>query len=99
LIRKCVTLGAALQYAYPELIWDQSKFSLKGKKSVQRLVKTKLVELLPDIDVIEQYEHPDLIWGISYIFFVYYEIFCSFARPIWSSYRVRPLDPEVQNWH
>ena len=51
-------------YAYPEYPWDLSKFRFRGKKSTQRWLYFKLKELLPNIDIIEDYLHPDLIWGM-----------------------------------
>lgn len=56
-------LGHALQYAYPEFEWDLSRFSVKGKKSGQRLLKAKIEELLPGEEILEEYQHPDLVWG------------------------------------
>jgi hypothetical protein len=58
------SLGRALQYAYPEFNWDLSKFSIRGKKSEQRLLKAKIEELLPGIEIIEEYQHPELNWGL-----------------------------------
>jgi hypothetical protein len=52
-----------LQYAYPEINWDMSKFPFRGKKSEQRLLKAKLEELLPGIEIVEDFQHPELRWG------------------------------------
>jgi len=41
-------LGKALQYAYPEIDWDISKFSNRGKKSTQRWLRVKLAQILPE---------------------------------------------------
>lgn len=57
------SLGRALQFAYPEVEWDLSKFSFRGKKSEQRFLKAKIEEILPGVEIIEEYQHPDLIWG------------------------------------
>jgi hypothetical protein len=57
-------LGGALQSAYPEIEWDLSKFAFKGKKSVQRWVKVTIKGLLPGCEVVEDYKHPDLFWGM-----------------------------------
>jgi hypothetical protein len=57
------TLGNALVYAYPEYPWELSKFTFRGKKSVQRWLYFKLKELLPNVDLIEEFSHPDLVWG------------------------------------
>jgi hypothetical protein len=57
-------LGLALQYAYPDLKWDLAKFSFKGKKSGQRWLRLKIEELVPGIEIIEDYQHPDLLWGV-----------------------------------
>jgi hypothetical protein len=64
LYTKFRNLGGALQYAYPEIDWELDKFSMRGKKSEQRLLKFKIEELLPGIEIIEEYQHPDLIWGV-----------------------------------
>jgi hypothetical protein len=56
-------LGKALNYAYPEYLWDSSKFAFRGKKSTQRWLYIKVKELLPNSEVIEDYNHPDLVWG------------------------------------
>jgi hypothetical protein len=57
-------LGNALNYIYPEYPWDLTKFSFTGKKSTQRWLYCKLKELLPNVEIIEEFFHPDLIWGI-----------------------------------
>lgn len=56
-------LGGALKYAYSHIEWDLSKFSLLGKKSEQRKVKAKIEALLPETEIIENYQHPELNWG------------------------------------
>lgn len=61
-IDKFGSLCNALQYIYPEYSWDLSKFSFKGKKSTQRWLYFKLKELLPNVDIIEDFNHPDLAW-------------------------------------
>jgi hypothetical protein len=58
-------LGNALIYAYPEYPWELSKFSFRGKKSTQRWLYHKLKELLPNVEIIEDFDHPDLVWGIN----------------------------------
>lgn len=64
LYNKFGSLGAALQYAYPEVDWDLSMFSMSGrKKSVQRWLKVKVRELLANTEIIEDYQHPDLQCG------------------------------------
>jgi hypothetical protein len=63
LIHKFGSLGSALQYAHPEFDWDLSKFSLRGKKSEQRWLKVNIEELLPGIEIIEDFQHPNLLWG------------------------------------
>ena len=63
--RKFVTLSNALVYAYPEYPWDLSKFRFRGKKSTQRWLYFKLKELLPNVEIIEEYFHPDLVWGMK----------------------------------
>jgi hypothetical protein len=59
-------LGNALQYAYPELDWDLTKFSIRGKKSGQRWLKVKVKQLLPGkgLEIVEDYQHPDLLFGV-----------------------------------
>ena len=56
------SLGEALKVAYPEYDWDMSKFSFKGKKSSQRWLYVKLKNLLPNVEIIEEYQHPELLW-------------------------------------
>jgi hypothetical protein len=51
-------------YAYPDYPWDSSKFTFRGKKSTQRWLYFKLKELLPNIEIIEDFNHPDLLWGM-----------------------------------
>lgn len=60
LYRKFHSIGGALQYAYPEISWDQSKFSFKGKKSVQMLLKGIIEELLPSAEILEDFQHPTM---------------------------------------
>jgi hypothetical protein len=64
LYSKFQNLGNALQYAYPEINWDQSKFSMRGKKSEQRWLRVLIEELVPGIEIVEDYQHPDLTWGV-----------------------------------
>jgi hypothetical protein len=64
LYSKFGNLGSALQYAYPEVKWDLSKFSLRGKKSEQRWLKVNIEELLSGIEIVEDFHHPDLFWGM-----------------------------------
>lgn len=63
LIRKFGNLGNALKYAYPEIPWDLSKFSFRGKKSAQRWLFVKMKQLLPNMKIMEEFSHPDLVWG------------------------------------
>jgi len=59
------SLGQALRYAYPEFNWIKSKFLLRGKKSAQRWLCVVLSQLLPEnTEMIEDFLHPDLLWGI-----------------------------------
>ena len=58
------SLGHALQYAYPEFPWDLSKFSFRGKKSVQRCLYVTMNQLLPNATIIEEFYHPGLVWGM-----------------------------------
>jgi hypothetical protein len=53
-----------LQYAYPDIEWDIEKFMFRGKKSEQRWLKVKIEELVPGIEIFEDYKHPDLLPGI-----------------------------------
>lgn len=62
LYNKFDNLGAALQYAYPEFDWDLCQFAFKGKKSGQRWLKVAIEELLPGVEIVEEYQHPDLFW-------------------------------------
>jgi hypothetical protein len=59
-----------LRYAYPEYDWDLSKFSAKGKKSGQRWLRIKIEELLPGVEIVEDYQHPDLTWGVEIFSFM-----------------------------
>jgi hypothetical protein len=63
LFRKFENLGLALQYAYPDAVWDLNKFSFKGKKSEQRWLKVHIEEILHGVEIIENYKHPELTWG------------------------------------
>jgi hypothetical protein len=67
LLNKYGTFGNALKEIYPEYSWDLDKFSYKGKKSTQRWLYFKLKELLPNVDIIEDYNHPNLVWGMKQI--------------------------------
>jgi hypothetical protein len=40
------------------------KFSFRGKKAEQRRLKVKIEELLPGVEVVEEYQHPLLFWGM-----------------------------------
>jgi hypothetical protein len=75
LYRKFENIGGALQYAYPEHNWDISKFSFRGKKSGQRWLRVKVSELLPGIDIIEDHQHPELYWGMSFIVVLFHWYF------------------------
>jgi hypothetical protein len=68
LYAKFENLGGALEYAYPEIVWDMSKFSMRGKKSEQWWLRAKFEELLPvGTNIVEDYHHPGLTWGIFFI--------------------------------
>lgn len=86
------SLGSALKFAYPEIKWDLTKFSLKGKKSGQRLLKTILEELLPRVDIVEDYQHCEIAWGVLFV------IPSDEASEIGSPRGVRCLDSGVSNW-
>lgn len=60
IFNKFGTLGAALQFAYPDLSWELARFSLRGKKSCQRWLKVLLKKLLPGVEVIEDFQHSGL---------------------------------------
>lgn len=63
LFEKFGNLGGALRFAYPEINWDMGRFSFTGKKkSVQRWMRLRLEEMLPGIEVVEDYQHPELTW-------------------------------------
>jgi hypothetical protein len=59
-------LGNALQYAYPEINWELDKFAIRRKKSGQRWLRVKIEELLPGIEIIEDFQHPDISGKFSY---------------------------------
>lgn len=63
---KFENVGGALRYAYPEFTWDCNKFSTRGKKSIQRWLRIMIEKLLPGIEIIEDYQHPDLTWRMFY---------------------------------
>lgn len=63
LYRKFDNLGNALRFAYPKINWDVSLFSVKRKKASQRWLKILLEELLPGVETVEEYRHPELSWG------------------------------------
>jgi hypothetical protein len=65
LFAKFGDLGNALQYAYPEIEWDLTKFPLRGKKSGQRWLKISIEELMPGVEIVEDYLHPEMGWGVS----------------------------------
>jgi hypothetical protein len=80
LLFKFGSLSNALQYAYPEFDWDLSKFSLRGKKSEQRWLKVNVEELLPGIEIVEEFQHTGLQWdkGTKSVSFLYLLLlFCS----------------------
>eukprot|EP01124_Arcella_intermedia_P001663 TRINITY_DN1090_c0_g1_i1.p1 TRINITY_DN1090_c0_g1~~TRINITY_DN1090_c0_g1_i1.p1 ORF type:complete len:471 (+),score=82.73 TRINITY_DN1090_c0_g1_i1:123-1535(+) len=59
-------LGRALDLVYPEIQWIQSKFSIRRKKAIQRWLRVILQQILPpDTLILEDYLHPDLLWGSS----------------------------------
>jgi hypothetical protein len=70
LLLKFGNLGGALQFAYPEFEWDHTKFSVRGKKSGQRWLKVMVKQLLPGMEIVEDYQHPDLHLGDLTIHFV-----------------------------
>lgn len=60
--------GKALQFAYPDISWDSDKFIFKGKKSVQRRLKIMIAQLLPNVEILENFLHPEVPWGIILLF-------------------------------
>jgi len=57
------SLGKAIATAYPEEHWNISYFKVTTKKSVQRWLSVLLRRLLPqETTVIEDYQHPFLVW-------------------------------------
>jgi hypothetical protein len=77
---KFENLGGALRFAYPEINWDLTKFSLRGKKSGQRWLKVLVRQLLPGMEIVEDYRHPDLILGVMFTFVVGVCSLISFLR-------------------
>jgi hypothetical protein len=67
LYTKFGSLTAALQYAFPEISWDLGKFSVRGimKKSAQRWLRVVMAQLLPEAEILEDFQHPELLWGMS----------------------------------
>ena len=65
LFAKFLNLGKALNYAYPEVDWDESQFSFRGKKSAQRWLHVKLKKIIPEgVEILEDFLHPELLWGM-----------------------------------
>jgi hypothetical protein len=64
LCKKFENLGNALRFAYPELDWDLTQFSMRGKKSGQRWLKVVIKQLLPGMEIVEDYQHPELLLGV-----------------------------------
>eukprot|EP01127_Copromyxa_protea_P009797 TRINITY_DN2332_c0_g1_i3.p1 TRINITY_DN2332_c0_g1~~TRINITY_DN2332_c0_g1_i3.p1 ORF type:complete len:121 (-),score=13.53 TRINITY_DN2332_c0_g1_i3:413-775(-) len=53
----------ALEFGYPEYQWDSKAFVIYSKKSVQRLLKKLLFNILPvHITIEEDFHHPNLTW-------------------------------------
>jgi hypothetical protein len=75
LFSKFESLGIALRFAYPEINWELDQFSFKGKKSVQRCLKVQIESLLPGIEIIEDYQHPELSWGLFWLFYLFIYLF------------------------
>lgn len=60
-------LYSALAFAFPDIPWDPTKFSLKGKKSSQRWIASLLYSNYPDVgEILENYKHPKLEWGNNF---------------------------------
>lgn len=55
----------SLYALYPEIEWDRKLFSIKNKKSNQRLLFELIKELFPNEVVFENYMHEDLKWSNS----------------------------------
>jgi hypothetical protein len=79
ILAKFGSLGNALKYAYPEYPWDFTEFTFRGKKSTQRWLYFKLRELLPNVEIIEDFNHPDLVWG-KLVFLLTYFILLPFQK-------------------
>jgi hypothetical protein len=67
-----------LRYIYPEYPWDLEKFSFKGKRSSQRWLYLKLKELLPNVEIIEDFDHPDLVWGMKKKYNFFFDHYLSY---------------------
>jgi len=57
------SLETALLNAYPNYVWDNSKFSKTGKKSGQRWLLVTLQKLFPLVTILEDYLNPNLCWA------------------------------------
>jgi len=55
-------LGVALKFAYPEHPWELHKFEIRYKESAQHWLVVTVRNLLPGVDVYENYSFPDLCW-------------------------------------
>jgi hypothetical protein len=63
-------LFGALCFAYPDILWDEKKFSFKGKKASQRWLLVNMKKLVPgDTEIFEEFFHPKLKWGAFQFFF------------------------------
>jgi hypothetical protein len=97
LYKKFENLGCALQYAYPEIEWDLKRFSFRGKKSGQRWLKFLIEELVPGIQIYEDYRHPAIKWGAlshSSLFF-----YVSLCREIEEANGSGSLAAKAQHWY
>lgn len=59
------TLYNALAFGFPEVSWDVQRFASKDKKSNQWWLCTCLRMMYPDIDIQENYLHPNLSWDLE----------------------------------
>eukprot|EP01126_Amoeba_proteus_P039136 TRINITY_DN4111_c0_g2_i1.p1 TRINITY_DN4111_c0_g2~~TRINITY_DN4111_c0_g2_i1.p1 ORF type:complete len:658 (-),score=111.69 TRINITY_DN4111_c0_g2_i1:406-2217(-) len=63
LIKRFGNLFQALRSVYPQYDWDETKFSLRGKKSAQRWLRVRISHLLPEeTEILEDFLHPSLLW-------------------------------------
>ena len=60
LINRFGSMYEVLKTAYPNITWDEEKFTRRDKKSSQRLLFLHLQSIFPTYEIIEDFKHPSL---------------------------------------